>query len=253
MVGTRPDIAFAVGLLGRYSTPLTNITTYRNIVGKLMYAMVGTRPDIAFAVGLLGRYSQAPTEHHLQMAKRVVRYLKHTKRAHIRYRHDTHKTDKSDINVTIFIDADYANDISDRRSITGYLSLINDSPVSWTSKKQQTVALSSTEAEYMAASEGVREALWTRRLLQELSYVFHAPLTIREDNNSTIHISQNPIHHARTKHIDVRHHFIRECVQSGDVQMTHIPTQDQLADILTKALVKVKHYSIADRIMQFCD
>ena len=124
--------------------------------------MVGTRPDIAYAVRYLGQHSHAPTEHHLQMAKRVVRYLKQTCTTHICYKHDSLKIDKNDLKVTIFIDADYANNISNRWLVTGYLSMINNRPVSWSSKKQQTVTLSSTEAKYMVASEGTQEALWTR-------------------------------------------------------------------------------------------
>jgi hypothetical protein len=139
------------------------------------------------------------------------------------------------IKLTGYSDSDWANDISMRKSISGYIFYLADGVISWSSKRQATVALSSTEAEYMAISHATREAIWLRTLLKELGYSQNTT-TIFEDNQSSIAIAKNPIHHARTKHIDIQHHFIWEKVETGELELIYIPTEEMRADALTKPL-----------------
>ena len=197
-----------------------------------MYAMVGSRPDIAFAVGYLGRFSSNPTEFNLNMAKKCVHYLIGTQNLKILFR----KNISSELNLEIFVDADWGGG-EDRKSTTGFVALINNAPVSWQSKHQPTMALSSTEAEYMAATQATKEAIWLHQLLSKLRHPQKGATIIFEDNSGCIELAKNPIHHARTKHIDIQHHFVREKVLLGKVKLVHCSTNEQLANIMTKALV----------------
>ncbi len=150
-----------------------------------------------------------------------------------------YKQGDSDI-LTAYADADWAGDSQDRKSTTGYLFRLGEIPITWNSKKQTTVALSSTEAEYMALTEGTKEAIWLRRLLQEIQVLQDTtPTMIFGDNQGSLKLAHNLVFHSRTKHVDVRHHFIREKVESGQVTLDYISTRDQLADILTKPLGKI--------------
>ncbi|TPX52374.1 hypothetical protein PhCBS80983_g06488 [Powellomyces hirtus] len=207
---------------------------YREIVGSLMYLMICSYPDIAVAVSMLSRFASNPSPQHLQAAKRVLRYLRGT---------STYSLCIGGNNVTLhgYSDADWGNNIIDRRSITGYLFCIgNAGPVTWASKRQPTVALSSTEAEYMALSFATQETIWLRSLLRKLQipeYLNESarPTTIYEDNQSCISLAMNPVHHARTKHIDIRHHFIRDHVDK-EIHLEYLPTAEMVADSLTKPL-----------------
>jgi hypothetical protein len=211
-----------------------NETDYRQIVGKAMYAMVGTRPDIAYAVGMLGRFASKPNTHHLAMAKRLLRYLKGKPDVTIKY-----PRGEGTATIVGYSDADWGGS-DDRKSTTGYIFTINGAPISWTSKRQPTVALSSTEAEYMALTQAAKEATWLRRLLSDLGHPQENATVINEDNQGAIQLARNPVHHQRTKHIDIQHHYIRERVESGCIQLDYCHTQKQLADILTKPLVYEK-------------
>ena len=235
---------------GQNSDVLDTSTPYRNIVGKLMYAMVGTRPDIAFAVGFLGRFSSNPTEFNLNLAKKCVRYLIGTQNSKILFSKSS--SPKSELKLEMYADSDWGGS-EDRKSITGYLALINGAPVSWQSKRQPTVALSSTEAEYMAATQATKEAIWLRQLLSELGHPQNGATVIFEDNNGCIELAKNPIHHACTKHIDIQHHFVREKVLSGEVELVHCSTNEQLADILTKPLVRDKFRPLSEKLLMFSD
>jgi hypothetical protein len=146
-----------------------------------------------------------------------------------------------------FCDSDYANDLDTRRSTTGYIFSLSGGAISWKSRRQPTVALSSTEAEYMAAADACKEALWLRRLLNEvqtgsgINSDFNKPQTIHIDNNSALDLAKNPKHHDRTKHIDIRYHFIREVIENGQVALQYIPTRENVADIFTKPLPREPH------------
>lgn len=208
---------------------------YRHIIGKLMYASVSTRPDIAFAVGFLGRFASAPTTYHLNMAKYLLRYLKGASNIAI-----TFPRTQGKVELVGYTDADWGES-KDRKSTGGYLFLINGAPVSWASKKQTVTALSSTESEYMAATQATKEAVWLRRLLEEMGFKQETGTIIMEDNKSCISLAENPIPHHRTKHIDIQQHFIREKIEDESISLVHVSTTEQLADVMTKALPKPKH------------
>jgi hypothetical protein len=209
---------------------------YREALGSLMYAMVGTRPDLAFAVGLASRYLSQPRQSHWKAVKQILAYVKGTLDVGLVY-------GGLDANAQLvgYTDADWANDVDTRRSVTGMVFTLAGGAVSWKSRRQPTVALSSTEAEYMAAAEAAAEAIWLRGLLNELGAVQHGATSIYEDNHGAIKISRNDCSHSRTKHIDVRYHFVRERVQAGEIELTSVSTTEQPADVLTKSVARTKH------------
>ena len=140
-----------------------------------------------------------------------------------------------------FVDADWASDVNDRKSTSGFVFMLGGAAISWSSKKQTSVALSSTEAEYIAAAHATKEVVWLRRLLTELSLDLSPPTILHVDNQSAIAIARNPEFHDRTKHIEVRHHFLRHKVEAEEICLEYISTEDQVADVLTKGLVREKH------------
>jgi hypothetical protein len=171
-------------------------------------------------------------------AKRVLRYLKGTKNLGIIYRAKNHPSSRLDI--IGFSDANWAGDKNDRKSTTGYVFVIASGPVSWTSHKQSTIALSTMEAEYMALSDASREAIARFHLLEELQLKVRTPL-LASDNQGALTIAENPTNYQRAKHIDLRYHFIRHALERGQVHIEYVPTSHQAADILTKALGPQKH------------
>ena len=195
-----------------------------------MYLSICTRPDISYAVGSLARYMANPTTVHWQAAKGVLRYLAGTSDYGI-----TFGAGAADLNLLGYCDADYAGDIDTRRSTTGYVFLYNGGAITWQSKRQQTVAVSTTEAEYMAAAAAVKEGLWLRKLLGDL-HLETKTINIMADNQSAIKLLRNPISSLRSKHIDVIHHFARERVMRQEVAFHYTSTDTMIADILTKAL-----------------
>jgi hypothetical protein len=217
------------------------IYPYATLVGKLMFLTVATRPDLAFSVGTLARFLSEPTTTHWQAAKGVLRYLAHTKDKGITCRGSIVSTTHTlTPTLTGYCDADYAGDVDTRKSTTGYLFVLSNGAISWNSKRQPTVAASTTEAEYMAAAAAVKEALWLRKLCESLDI----PITtvkIMCDNQSAIKLLRNPIFSVRSKHIDVAHHFARERVQSKEVEFSYVPTTEMVADVLTKVLSQSKH------------
>lgn len=210
-----------------------NNLDYRGLIGCLMYIAVCSRPDIAHAVSYLSQFNESFSEIHWKAAKRVLRYLKGTINYCLVFQ-------KSGLDVTAYADADWANDDGDRRSYTGYVFTIGKSIVSWESRKQKTVALSSTEAEYISLTDTCKEGLFIRKFLKDIINK-NIVITIHNDNQSALKLCKNSLYHSRTKHIDVRHHFIRQCVNDKIVKLKYLCTNDMLADILTKPLCKVKH------------
>ena len=202
--------------------------TYMSIVGSLIYLSVVTRPDIAYAVGRAGQHMQDPAHEDWIAAKRILRYLQGTRNIHIRYSKTGSTT------LTGFSDSDWAGDLERRKSTTGYLFTLGGAAISWNSKKQQTVALSSTEAEYMAACAASQEAMHLKALLNDLGHTQEDPITIRMDNQGAIIIANDPMSNRRTKHIDIRYHYIRERVEHEDIKLEYIRTEDMAADCLTK-------------------
>jgi hypothetical protein len=180
---------------------------YREAVGSIMYAMQGTRPDISYAIGLVSRYLAAPCYQHWEVVKMIGRYLWSTSDYALSFDGLAHG-----IELIGYSDADWAGDTDTRRSTTGYCFTLGGGAITWRSRRQPTVALSSTEAEYMAATEATTEAVWLRGFLYDLGFGPTSATTIYEDNQATIKLSENDVNHARTKHIDVRYHYLRECV-----------------------------------------
>ena len=209
-----------------------NQQQYQSVIGSLMYLSVCTRPDIAYAVGALARHASKPGKPHWTAVKRVLRYLNGTKNQGIIFRRG------ESASIVGYSDADWAGDRQDRKSTSGYLFQIAGGPISWRSKKQDNVALSTAEAEYVALSFAAQEAIWLRRLTSELSSPADGPTTIREDNQSAIAMARNPQSHGRAKHIDITHHFIRECVNKEEVTLAYCPTGEMVADMLTKGLAR---------------
>ena len=205
---------------------------YRSAVGALIYAVTGTRPDLAHSVGVLSRYLATPGKQHWQCVKRVLKYIKGTTDLGLFFDGSL----KDALILHGFMDADWANDTADRRSTSAYLFKLCGAPVSWKSKRQPTVSLSTTEAEYMAASLATQEAVWLRQLLSDLCVMQIQPTVLYEDNRGCIDLVNNPVHHQRTKHIDIRHHFVREQQQAGAINLVYCPTKEMQADALTKAL-----------------
>jgi hypothetical protein len=217
---------------------------YMEMTGTLMYAAISTRPDIAHAVHYLASNMQAPTQRHMQAAERVFRYLAGTKELGLVFgsRNGSLVGDSRgrraqvQVDVCAFSDADWANDKGDRRSITGWVAKLNGDPVSWSSKKQRVVALSTCEAELYAESAAIQEVLWLRGLMEELGLHTQTGSTVYGDNQSAIAVSENGVKGERTKHVDVKYHFVTETVERGDVKLRWVPTTQQQADIFTKAL-----------------
>lgn len=205
---------------------------YATIVGGVMWAANATRPDIAHAAQALSQFMQNPGEKHYQAAKHLLRYLKATRTMGITYRRSAALLPDG------YSDSDWASDVDTRRSTSGYVFRMAGGAVSWSSKKQPTVALSSTESEYMASTHSVKEAVWLTKLLRETGHVDLGTMTIYGDNQGALALARNPVFHSRTKHIDIQHHFVREQVEAGSVHLEYVPTGDNLADILTKSLAR---------------
>ena len=184
-----------------------------------------------------------PCPTHWQALKRVLRYLQATPT------HDICFSGSSEGELIGYTDADWADDIETRRSTSGYVFLLNKGCISWRSKKQRTVALSSTEAEYMALSEAIQEAVWLKAFTSELGEeVSDGALTVFEDNQGAIALAKNPEFHKRTKHIDIRYHFVREKVEEGQVVLKYCPTQDMLADIMTKPITAAQFDTLRTKL-----
>jgi transposase InsO family protein len=210
---------------------------YKQAVGSLMYAMVATRADLAYAVSVVSQYMAKAGPMHWKAVKRIMRYLKGTL---------DFKLCLGGKHVTLrgYCDADWAGDTNDRRSTTGYVFFVGNGAISWNSKRQPTIALSTTEAEYMATSQCTKEALWLRKLLDDVGYVQDKATLIMCDNQGSIALAKNPTHHSRTKHIDIQHHFIREKLEKEEIELKYCPTEDMVADVLTKALAKERHQTL---------
>lgn len=202
----------------------------------MLYAARVTRPDIAYAVQALSRHLQSCGPKHWEAAKRVLRYLKGTRELGLKF------SASGNINPVLvgYSDADWGGDPTTWRSTTAYLFQLAGGAISWASKLQNTVALSTAEAEYMALCSAVQEAVYLRRLLADLGFEQQEGTIIHEDNQSCIAMAENPVFHARSKHIAMRYHFTREKVASGEVRIKYLATQHQLADLLTKALERVR-------------
>jgi len=269
-------------LLCTNDTEISNRSEYQSKIGSIMYAMLGTRPDLAYTISTLSKYNDRPTCLHHIALKSVFRYLQETQDTRIRYERVSGEAGNPP-NITGYTDSDWAGDKDDRKSTSGYVFLLGGAAISWKSRKQDVVATSSTEAEYVALTEAAKESVWLRRLLIELEsrvitltapnitndhfYQLNeqwqslnskakstndshlaqtwttsiAPQIIHPNNQGAIKLSENPQCPARTKHIDIRYHYIRTAREHNKLSVIYILTADMTADILTKALVRDKH------------
>ena len=203
---------------------------YRSLVGCLLYLSIGTCPDITYSIQQLSQFLNCYTYAHWNAALRVVCYLSGTRNFKL------HLGGENSISLLGFTDSDWANCLDTRRSVGGHAYTLGSGVVSWQAQKQKTVAASSCEAEYVAAFEASKEVIWLRTLLNAIGHKPEKPTTILCDNNAAINLSEDPLLHDRVKHIDIKHHFLRERVQSQDITLSYINTHDNIADIFTKAL-----------------
>ena len=214
------------------------IREYQAVIGGLMFAMICTRPDIAYAINTLAQFASNPLPVHSQALKRVLRYLRGTIDRRITYT----GTDASDTQpeLTGYSDASWGGSAGSR-SVTGYAFMLSGGVISWQSARQKTVALSTVEAEYMATAAAVKEAIWWRSFFSGLGHDKTRPTVLHSDSQGSIALAHNPDHHARTKHIDIRYHFIRQHVADKTIALTFVGTQDMAADIFTKPLEYVAY------------
>ncbi|XP_070013459.1 secreted RxLR effector protein 161-like [Nicotiana sylvestris] len=205
-----------------------NQTMYKGIIGSLLY-LTACRIDIVFSMGLYARFQSNPNESHLKAAKRILRYLKGTQDLVLYY------PSGDNFNLIGYADADYAGYLVDRKSTSGMAHFLRSCVISWGTRKQNSVALSIAEAEYVAATSYCAQLLWIKQQLEDFG-VLTESVPLLCDNTSTLNMAKNPVQHKRTKHIDVRHHFLRDNVEKGLICMKFCSTEDQIADIFTKAL-----------------
>ena len=220
---------------------------YASVVGSLMYVMVCTRPDISQAVSMVSRYMHNPGKNQWLAVKWILRYLYGTVDVGLLFKKDCGQQ------CVGYCDSDFARDLDKQRSTTGCIFALGGGPVSWRSILQSTIALSTTEAEYMAATEAVKEAIWLKGLLGDLG-VIQENIAVFCDNQSAIFLAKNQTYHARTKHIDVKYHYVREIIESGVVLLKKIDTKDNPADMLTKIVseVKFQHYLKLIQNLRLC-
>ena len=228
--------------LSKLSTaPAVDSTQYRSIVGSLRY-LVNSRPDLAFSVGYVSRFMENPTTEHMAAVKRVLRYISGTLHYGCQYKR------KREAQLMGYSDSDHAGDIDTRKSTSGVLFFLGNNLITWQSQKQKVVALSTCEAEYMAATTAACQGVWLARLLAELKGKESSAISLKIDNQSAFQLSKNPVFYDRSKHIDVRYHYIRECIEEDRVKVESIGTAEQLADILTKALGQDRFCELRSRI-----
>ncbi|GJW77157.1 zinc finger, CCHC-type containing protein [Tanacetum coccineum] len=220
---------------------MVNSTEYRSLIGCLRY-LLHTRPDLSYSVGLLSRFMQEPREQHMKAIRQVLRYVKGTKDHGITYKHNGGNK------IHGYSDSSYGVNTQEGKGTTGIIFYYGESPISWSTQKQATVALSSCESEFIAATAAATQALWLKRLLSKLTHTQEEKITIQVDNKSAIALMKNPVFHGRSKHIDTKYHFIRECVEREDIQVEFVSGEYQKADILTKALPKIKFLTMRQLI-----
>lgn len=251
------DIVAEAGLLGSKpaATPMeqhhrlgsdtgpfmSNPEQYRRLVGRLIY-LANTRPDITYSVHILSQFMQTPRMGQWEAALRVVRFLKGTAGQGILL------SSNPDLSLSVYCDADWASCPTTRRSLSSHVALLGGSPISWKTKKQKVVSHSSAEAEYRAMAAATREIKWLRQLLTEIGVPQVEPVRLFCDSKSAIHIAANPVFHGRTKHIESDCHQVRDAIQDGLIATVHVGTQDQLADVLTKALGRAQFEGLLSKL-----
>uniref|UniRef100_A0A453SVI6 Reverse transcriptase Ty1/copia-type domain-containing protein n=2 Tax=Aegilops tauschii subsp. strangulata TaxID=200361 RepID=A0A453SVI6_AEGTS len=222
--------------------PAVDATEYRSVVRKLRY-LTNTRPDLAYSVGIVSRFMEAPTTEHWEAVENILRYIKGTSNFGCVYLREK----KEMMELLGYSDSHMAVDVDDRKSTSGVAYFLRESMVSWPSQKQEVVALSSRETEYIAVATAVCRGMCQGRLLGDLTGKERVVLKV--DDKSTISLWKNPVcHHERWKHIDTRYRYLRECMEESKIGVNYICTDDQLADILTRPLGRQKFVKMRRRI-----
>jgi hypothetical protein len=222
-------------------TKKVDATQYRRLVESLRY-LVHTRPDLAYSANYVSRFLQRPTTEHEQVVKRIVRYVAGTLDHGLYY-----PRCPEEAHLVGYSDSDHAGDINTSKSTSRILFFLGKCPTSWQSVKQQVVAMSSCETEYIVASTASTQALWLARLLGDLLERDVGAVKLRVDSQSALALAKNPVFHELSKHIRVRYHFIRDCLAEGNIKARYINTKDQLADLLTKPLRRIKFLELCSR------
>ncbi|GKD48302.1 hypothetical protein Tco_1277278 [Tanacetum coccineum] len=207
---------------------LVDSTKYRSMIGSLLY-LTTSRTDIMFSVCLCARFQEAPKTSHLEVVKRIFRYIKGTTHLGLWYPKGT------GIETVVYADSDHAGDYVDRKSTSGICTFVGCCLTSWFSKKQTALAISTTEAEYVSTRKACQQALWMKQAPIDYD-VRLDDVPIMCDNKGAIDLSKNPVQHSRIKHIEIRHHFLRDNIQKGHISIEKVPSIDNIADILTKPL-----------------
>jgi hypothetical protein len=216
---------------------------YRSLVGALLYTL-GSRPDVAAAVRKCSQFMAEGADSHWEAAKQILRYLKGTSTTGVVY------TQQAKFTLKAYCDSDWASDVDDRKSVTGYVIYAQGGAIVWKSKKQPTVARSSAEAEYVSLADTVSELLWVLMAMKELGVTVEGEVEIFIDNQAAQAMAANPVNHERTKHIDVAYHFVREVVQAGKIKLYYINTKNNISDLLTKSTKRVDFQRLVGQLVQ---
>jgi hypothetical protein len=207
---------------------------YRQLIGMLLYVCTNTRPDVSASVCILSQKVEKPTTLDMNEVVRIIRYLKGTRDYRLKLSGSRFEE------MVMYSDANWAEDRTERKSNNGHVCFFNGGTISWSSRKQECVALSSCEAEYIALSEAVKEVIWLRRMLMEFGYSMDSPTVVKADNQSAIKLVDRERFSNTTKHIDTRYHFIKEFKRLGEISLEYVCTEENVADMLTKPLGRVK-------------
>lgn len=234
---------------------LADESAYASAIGSLGYASSSTRPDISFAVSQLGSFNSSPAIRHWNCVCRLLRYIKGSKDYHITYSFGPHTCEIiHEMKATLYSDSDFASDIITRRSVSGYIMMLGNGPVSWQSRRQKSVSTSTAEAEYVALFEASKNATWLTGFLNELhvseKLIDDSGILTFTDNQSAMAIAKG-VNSTKTRHIDVAYHYVRKCVQNGIVSLNYIPSAEMLADILTKPLPCARVKTLCENIFKF--
>ncbi|GAV66772.1 hypothetical protein CFOL_v3_10282 [Cephalotus follicularis] len=226
---------------------MADSSVYRSLIGSLLY-LTATRPDLMYSASLLSRFMQSPSKINFRAAKRVLKYVRGTTHLGIWFKSNAKEDSTSLIELKGYSDSDWGGSADDMKSTSGYCFCFNSGVFSWNSKKQDIVAQSTAEAEYVSAALAANQAIWLRKLLADLGQKQLRPTNIHCDNMSAIAIAKNPIQHGKTKHIKIKYYSIKEAKKNGDVSLLHCKSEDQLANIFTKCLPKNKFEELRSKL-----
>ncbi|XP_031283867.1 uncharacterized protein LOC116142569 [Pistacia vera] len=220
---------------------LSDPCVYQRLMGKLLYLCM-TRPDLNYSVNLLSQFMHHPKESHMGVALKIVKYIKSAPSLGLFF------PTENNLNLSAFCDSDWGFCLMTRKSVTGYCIFLGKSLICWKSKRQATISKSSSEAKYRAMASTVCEVMWLVQLLTELGFPKFIPVPLHCDNQAMNHITSNPMFHERTKHIDIDYHIVQEQLKLGLIQTAYVPSLEQLADLLTKALGSTLHSKLLHKL-----